>query len=63
MESGGSHSLLPPGKLVDETLDFSNNPSHSECRKGLGIVAKPNAPAVSTAWVLYGQAARSISTG
>ncbi len=93
MVSGGTHSLLPPGKpfcrselarerggsirsgifaakvalahpvLRDTCTSLCNGRSYinSESCKAHGML--PFNPSSQTAWVLYGQASRSISTG
>ena len=52
MVSGGSHSLWPPGKPV-------NNLENVILERGMSRSKHPS----KAAWVLYGQASRSISTG
>ena len=66
MGSGGSTSLLPPGKLVDVRDYLSTIEFGKADLRHLGILHLPNHIEQyqnKTVWVLYGQASRAISTG
>ena len=59
MGSGGSNSLLPPGKLFG--IAFTRYSMFGLIELALDIIGYPNN--VQNVWALYGQASRAISTG
>ena len=65
MESGGSRSLLPPGKLVQKKGFYASNLKTKTIWKiSDDFVSHYNmSHNTQNALVLYGQAARAISTG
>ena len=63
MGSGGSRSLWPPGKSARAPL-LQNTRIRQVCKAGRANSHQHPAVGYSqTAWVLYGQASRTISTG
>ena len=63
MDSGGSRSLWPPGKLFGQTLFWARPNSRKNVSGRVSHLRPSSLTQRQTAWVLYGQAARSISTG
>ena len=62
MGSGGSHSLLPPGKLVAKALTKRLQRNREVVDGTYASTVTLRTP-LQTTWVLYGQASRAISTG
>ena len=56
MDSGGTHTLWPPGKLA---AWMNNHPDELGSDKD----GATEVPAYQSSWVLYDQASRAISTG
>ena len=64
MGSGGTYTLLPPGKLFDEKEALTHRIQEVVyALSGIYLITKMLIQHIQTTWVLYGQASRAISTG